>query len=223
MLFHLSFTARDTARVADVVAELLGATVVDAPSPPFPERSKLVCCFDDRGTLVEILPSGTAYVPGPDAMPLAVAGEPTQARTAVHGLFATPLTCGQITAIAEREHWPCGLVAAGPFKVIAVWLEGTQLIELTTPSSYPTTSRSTAVPHVTLSIRNCERSRRTCARLRARLDSALHESSATIPRRHRGAEARFLECYARERRHDSREPWLRRFLARPDDVRDPTP
>ncbi|HKE14968.1 MAG TPA: hypothetical protein VKB80_08900 [Kofleriaceae bacterium] len=137
MLFHLSFTARDTDRVAAVVAELLGATVIASPSPPFPTGSRFVCCFDERGTMVEILPAGTTYRPGPGGMPLATAGEPAAPASGVHGLFLTRLPVERVAAIARREGWPCGVVDPGPFKVIAVWLEGAQLLELTTPELLP--------------------------------------------------------------------------------------
>jgi hypothetical protein len=137
MLFHLSFTARDTDRVAAVVAELLGATVIASPSPPFPAGSRLVCCFDERGTMVEILPAGTTLRPGPGAMPLAIAGEPPAPCSGVHGLFLTQLSVERALAIAHREDWPCGVVDPGPFKVIAVWLEGSQLLELITPELLP--------------------------------------------------------------------------------------
>lgn len=137
MLLHLSFTARDIDRVASVLAELLGATVVDCPSPPFPAGSRYVCCFDEQGTMVEVLPAGTTYQPGHGGAPRTIAGEPGAAASAVHGLFSTSLTLDRIRSIAEREGWPCSLVDTGRFKVMAVWLEGTQLIELSTPELLP--------------------------------------------------------------------------------------
>ena len=51
-------------------------------------------------------------------------------RTPVHGSFTTPLTVTEALAIAEREGWPSGLIDNGPFQVVNVWLEGTQLLEL---------------------------------------------------------------------------------------------
>ena len=129
MLLHLSFAARDTHRVARVVAELLGATVVDCPSPPFRSGSKVVCAFDDTGTMVEIVPSGTEYVPGPGNRTDMVEGTHFE-RTPVHGSFTTPLSATEALAIAEREGWPSGLIDNGPFQVVNVWLEGTQLLEL---------------------------------------------------------------------------------------------
>jgi hypothetical protein len=129
MLLHLSFAARDTERVSRVVAELLGASVVDCPSPPFPAGSKFVCSFDDAGTMVEIVPAGIAYVPGPGNRTDMVDGDFLE-RTPVHGSFTTPLTVTEALAIADREGWPSGLIDNGPFHVVNVWLEGTQLIEL---------------------------------------------------------------------------------------------
>ena len=129
MLLHLSFAARDTERVSRVVAELLGATVVDAPSPPFRVGSKFVCAFDEAGTMVEIVPAGIEYVPGPGNRTDMVDGTFAE-RTPVHGSFTTPLSVAEALVIAEREGWPCGLIDNGPFQVVNIWLEGTQLLEL---------------------------------------------------------------------------------------------
>ena len=129
MLLHMSFPARDTERVARVVAELLGASVIDCPSPPFPVGSKFVCSFDEAGTMVEIVPAGIEYVPGPGNRTDMVAGAFAE-RSPVHGSFTTPLTVSAALAIAEQEDWPCGLIDNGPFQVVNIWLEGTQLLEL---------------------------------------------------------------------------------------------
>ena len=100
-----------------------------APSPPFPAGAKFVCAFDEAGTMVEIVPAGIEYVPGPGNRTDMVVGAHVE-RTPVHGSFTTPLTAAEALAIAEREGWPCGLIDNGPFQVINVWLEGTQLLEL---------------------------------------------------------------------------------------------
>jgi hypothetical protein len=138
MLLHVSFTARDPGRVSAVLAELLGATVVDCPSPPFPAGSRYVCSFDEHGTMVEVHPVGTLYRRGPGAAPRAVI-DPTDEPGAngVHALLSSPLGLEAIQAIADRERWPCGVVDTGLFKVIAVWIEGRQLIELTTLELLP--------------------------------------------------------------------------------------
>jgi hypothetical protein len=135
MLFHFSFAAREPAHVATVVAELLGGTVIACPTPPFPAGSKYVCCGDDRGSMVEIVPAGFAYAPGPNARPRTV---PTRTEpTASHALLLAGVPRERIDAIAAREGWPCGLVDTGLFKVISIWVEGTQLLELTTPELLP--------------------------------------------------------------------------------------
>jgi hypothetical protein len=139
MLLHVSLTVVDPAHVARVVAELLDATVVDPPVPPFPSGSKYVCCFDEPGTMLELLPAGTAYALGPGHAPraTAAAGAPASAACGVHALVASPRSAAEIAAIAAREGWPCGVVDTGLFAVVAVWLEGRQLLELTTPELMP--------------------------------------------------------------------------------------
>jgi hypothetical protein len=133
MILHLSFSAHHPGHVASVLAELLGATVVDCPSPPFPLGSKYVCCFDEVGTMVEVTPSGTTLRPGHNGAPRAVAAPPTHESNGFHGLFSTHLSTDRIFEIARREDWPCSIVDTGRFKVVAVWVERFQLVELTNP------------------------------------------------------------------------------------------
>lgn len=137
MLYHLSFNAREPKRVAAVLAEILDAKVIAAPSPPFNEGSLFVCCGDERGTMVSIEPWGVTYEPGPDArtdMPHAPESPP---HNAFHALMASKVSEERIHAIAKREGWPSGRMNNGPFEVINLWLEGTQLLELTTPELLP--------------------------------------------------------------------------------------
>ena len=133
MLYHFSFPARDPERVASVLAELLDATVVDCPSPPFPAGSKFVCCGDERGTMAEIVPAGTMYLPAPDGGIRATTGGPILDASAVHGMLLAAVPQERIVAVAAREGWPCGVVDTSLFKVVSLWVEGNQLIEFTTP------------------------------------------------------------------------------------------
>jgi hypothetical protein len=137
MLFHLSFCAREPERVARVLAEILGAQVVRAPSPPFSEGALFICCGDERGTMISLEPWGVTYRPGPNQM-TAMAREPASSEhNAFHGLFLAKASKERIFAIAAAEGWPAAQVPNGPFDVINVWLEGTQLIEFTTAELYP--------------------------------------------------------------------------------------
>ena len=132
MIFHLSINAHDPAKVAAALAELLGADDIAAPSPPFPPGAHMVCRFDERGSMVEITPAGHAFVPGPDGE-VQFAPSDTAERSGFHGLFMAAVSEERIHEIAAAAGWTSALTDAGPFKVINVWLEGRQLIELTTP------------------------------------------------------------------------------------------
>jgi hypothetical protein len=132
MIFHLSINALDPAKVAAALAELLGADDIAAPTPPFPPGARMVCRFDDRGSMVEVAPAGLAFVPGPDGE-VRFAPYDTAERSSFHGLFMAAVPEQRIHEIAAAAGWTSALTDAGPFKVINVWLEGRQLIELTTP------------------------------------------------------------------------------------------
>ncbi len=132
MIFHLSINAHDPAKVAAVLAELLGADDIAAPSPPFPPGARMVCRFDERGSMVEVAPVGHAFVPGPDGE-VQFAPSETADGSSFHGLFMAAVSEDRVHEIAAAAGWTSALTDAGPFKVINVWLEGRQLIELTTP------------------------------------------------------------------------------------------
>ncbi len=136
MLLHFSLAARDPERAASVLAELLGATVIRSPSPPFPRGASYVCLGDDRGTMVEVLPAGHALVPGPGASPRVSAIPPPPA-SASHALLLAAVDRATIEAVAAREGWPCGFVDTGLFQVLALWIDGTQLVELVTKELLP--------------------------------------------------------------------------------------
>jgi hypothetical protein len=137
MLFHISFCVRNPPRVAAALAQILGAIVVKSPSPPFNPGALFVCCGDDRGTMISLEPWGVEYEPGPDHMTAMPNGRTTPERNAFHGLFMAAVPKERILEIAAQEGWPAGQIPNGPFDVINVWLEGTQLIEFTTPELYP--------------------------------------------------------------------------------------
>jgi hypothetical protein len=159
VLYHLSFNVRDPERVAGVLAEILGATVVAAPSPPFNQDALFVCCGDDRGTMISLEPWGVTYAPGPGARTDMPRQTESPAFNAFHGLFEARIDQDQITKIADREGWPSGLANNGPFEVINVWIEGTQLIEFTTPEllpAYLATFNHDGLPHLDADLRGLE-------------------------------------------------------------------
>jgi hypothetical protein len=136
VLYHLSLNAKDTDRVAAVLAELLGGSVVRSPSPPFDPRSRFVCCWDERGTMVEVGPWDVAFAPAAD-LQSDVVPSATPERNYFHGLFLAKVPVDRILEIAAREGWPCAVCDNGPFRVVNLWVEGRQLLEFTTPELLP--------------------------------------------------------------------------------------
>jgi len=132
MIYHLSINALDPAKVAAALAEILGADDIAAPTPPFPPGARMVCRFDERGSMVEITPADVAFAPGADGE-VQFVPSPAAPRSGFHGLFMAAVAQERIFEIAAAAGWRSALTDAGPFKVINVWLEDRQLIELTTP------------------------------------------------------------------------------------------
>ncbi|MES0044479.1 hypothetical protein [Mesorhizobium sp. M0091] len=121
MLHHASFNARDQQAVASVLAEMLVATAVRAPSPPFPEGAWFVCLGDDFGSLIEILPCGTVL---DQQAPLGIGFDPNmRLRSGSHVLLSTPNSTETIQGIAARMGWHSELIDARLFKVLKVWVE----------------------------------------------------------------------------------------------------
>lgn len=137
MLYHLSFNAQDPTTVASVLAEILDATVIPAPSPPFNEGALFVCCGDDRGTMISLEPWGVTYEPAPNLFTAMPHGSDSPPANAFHGLFMAAVSEERVVEIATAAGWPVARVPNGPFDVINVWIEGRQLIEFTTPELYP--------------------------------------------------------------------------------------
>jgi hypothetical protein len=127
VIHHMSFGVRDTHRVAHVLAELLGATAVRAPTPPFPHGAWLVCAGDDHGTFIEIVPATTFF--DRDA-PLGVRQGPEVHRaSAAHVLVSSPLPAIAIQEVASREGWAAQEIETGLFKIVKLWVEDVILVE----------------------------------------------------------------------------------------------
>ena len=131
MIHHLSFGAENPSHAGAVLAELMGATAVQAPSPPFPFDSWLVCYGDENGSLIELLPR--SFVFDPEA-PLGIKrSESAPARSTAHVLVSSPLSSGEILDVAKREGWTAHEVETGLFKIVKVWVEDFFLVEFLTP------------------------------------------------------------------------------------------
>jgi hypothetical protein len=137
MIHHFSIPARDPARVASALAELLGGT-----AQPF--RGPLAGAFmvaqgDAHGTAIEVYPESTALTPGPQAQPMVFGQDGTPARAgAFHALLSVPCSRARVEEIGAREGWRTaffGRAAPGrppAFHVIEFWVENRLLLELVT-------------------------------------------------------------------------------------------
>jgi hypothetical protein len=129
-IHHFTVPAREPARVAAALAELLGARVLPLPHP---QSALLVYAGDQDGTAIEVWPAGTrgssgdgqlveTDLPLPEAWP--------------HHAFVTSEVCDSdaILALFAREGWRAERAHNGPphegFSLVRGWLENHTTIEL---------------------------------------------------------------------------------------------
>lgn len=128
MLYHVSISAHEPARVAGVLARIWGGEA--HPFPPV-EGAFIALAGDDRGTLIEVHPFGIEMVPG--TTEVAYTDNPqADSHSTSHQAIGTSLTEGEVLAIAQQEGWRALHCDRGPFEVIEVWLENRILIEVLT-------------------------------------------------------------------------------------------
>lgn len=129
MLHHISISVNRPLRVARVLAEIMQGRVF-----PFPvhEGSYIVLVGDAHGTAIEVLPSGSQWIPGPQAAEVSEEIEQPPFN-AVHAAISVAVSQETIEQIAAREGWFVRLCDRGPFKVIEFWLENHFLMEFLTP------------------------------------------------------------------------------------------
>jgi hypothetical protein len=128
MIHHASFGVRDPHRVASVLAELVDATPLPAPTPPFPYGAWLVLSGDAQGSFLEILPAATVF--DPDA-PLGMRQRPaTFDPVTTHVLVSATADSETIHAAAGREGWRTQEVETGLFRIVKLWIDGNVLVEL---------------------------------------------------------------------------------------------
>ena len=130
MIFHASVPADDPERVARVLAELWRGECYPFLLP----RTFIVFANDDRGSELEIAPRGFELIAAPQQVGAQINPSPSPYNE-VHLNIATPLSLGEVLAIASREGWiarECD--RGGVFKVIEFWLENKFMLELMTES-----------------------------------------------------------------------------------------
>ncbi|MCP5432812.1 MAG: hypothetical protein H6923_06030 [Alphaproteobacteria bacterium] len=128
MLFHASIPADRPEHVAKVVAELWRGDY--SAFPPFP-GSFIAFAGDARGSEIEVVPRGQRLVP--DGAEVGWRNEAPSPASEVHLAVASPLTAGEILALARREGWTARVCdRGGVFHVVEFWIENKFLLEVLT-------------------------------------------------------------------------------------------
>lgn len=132
MIHHLSMSAADPARVASVLAELLGG--VSIPFPPVP-GGWLAVAMDAHGTGVEVYPADAVLRPGGPMGADLVRDAGASTYGAVHFALSLNREIAEIEAVARREGWDCQVCDRGrDFGVVELWIENRFLVELLPPA-----------------------------------------------------------------------------------------
>src|SRR6185312_9441034 len=129
-IHHFTVPANDPARVASVLAELLGATVVPIPHP---EGTLLVYAGDADGTAIEVWPAAARADVG--AHEIQLRDLPLPAAWPHHAFITSDAADTEaILAIFAREGWHAEKVRNGPpqvgFSLVRGWIENHTPIEL---------------------------------------------------------------------------------------------
>ena len=129
MLRHTSFTVHEPAKVADVLAEILGGTVEVPARPPYGPQSLFVCLWDEHGTLIELAPTGTAWVPNEQALPVETRlKDLVTQRDYVHSFWDAVVPFDRIREICEQHGWAYHITDQ-KIKIAIVWIENHRYIE----------------------------------------------------------------------------------------------
>lgn len=137
MIHHISISARQPQRVAQVLAQLC-----QGQSAPFPhhEGSYVVLALDPHGTMIEVMPQGTKLTPNSNdfisGTTLVRSSEDSDTSyNPFHAAISVSTPEATIHEIATREGWyvvTCSRL--GYFSIIEAWVENQQLIEFLPPN-----------------------------------------------------------------------------------------
>lgn len=129
-LLHVSISARDPARVAAVLAFLLGGRAL--PFPPFP-GSWIAFARQDDGTAIEVYPLTHRLEIGAAAVACQV-GTPDDRPSFAHVAIGSPHDRQKIIALGEAEGWVTRISTRGPFDCVEIWIEDRLLLEVLDPA-----------------------------------------------------------------------------------------
>jgi hypothetical protein len=130
-LIHASIPADDPAKVAEVLAKMLGAEAL--PFPPAGPKGRMAWSGDGSISL-EIVPRGNLIHRGDEEGGWRAVENP-QRLSEVHLAIGVDKPAAEIVAIAEEADWPVRICARGEglFELVEVWVEGAFMLEIFDP------------------------------------------------------------------------------------------
>ena len=131
MIFHFSIAADDPQRTAEFIAELWRGRAY--PFPPVAKGSWVAAAGDDRNSTVEVYPRGTELRLVEGESVVSAAPDAPLRSGPFHAAIATPLSIDEVQTLADRHGIVAKVCQRAPFRVIEVWLDGSQMIEALTP------------------------------------------------------------------------------------------
>ena len=132
MLHHVSFTAKNPKRVAEVIATLINGRV--SRFGPW-DGGYIAWAPDQAGTAIEIYPHGTEMVPGEGKGQARFQRNLFAAKaSATHAALSVDLTAEQVFGIVQSQGWQATVQDRGGFNIIEAWIEDTVMLEIMTPT-----------------------------------------------------------------------------------------
>lgn len=131
MLYHLSIEADDPRHVAEFFAEVWDGYA--APFPPVAIGSWMAHAGDDRSTMIEVYPRGTALFESEGDADAVGLHANNHRHNATHMAIGTALPADRIFEMAAARGWAAKYRRRGDvFGVIELWVEGCQMVEILT-------------------------------------------------------------------------------------------
>ena len=133
MIHHISIAVENPRSVANVLAEIWNGKVF-----PFPSTAGgyFMVAFDAQGTAIEIYPQGTTLIPA-DVHPKMGHDANAPTYTPFHAAISVAADTAHIEQVAQQAGWRVQVCDRGFFKVVEVWIENRQLLELLPPDFVP--------------------------------------------------------------------------------------
>lgn len=130
MIFHAALPAEHPENAARTLARMLGGEAM--PFPPGP--GSWMAWSKDGATELELMPRGMQFVRGESEVDM-VGGQDSPRHSGWHVAIGTEVAADDVLRIAAEAGWPARIChRADFFRVIEVWVDGVQMLEVLDPA-----------------------------------------------------------------------------------------